>query len=179
MGAMDSVKIDTDELINLIIETPMEERSRIIEENYKTKVDNSFLTVEEVLVMYMYYVESMRPDVIARILGKSRSNIYAALERVRVKYESAKETIKLIEGIMKSIRVSFPSGERADDALMKLYTTADEKAIKVPYKSYQIKKYMRKKHIIDDYDRFVNDTELIILPGIGIYHYPRERNENK
>ncbi len=179
MGAMDSVKIGTDELIKLIIGTPIEERNRIIEENYKTKVNNSFLTVEEVLIMYMYYVESMRPDIIARILGKSRSNIYAALERVRMKYESAKETIRLIEGIMKSIRVYLPSGGRADDALIKLYTTADEKGIKVPYKSYQIKEYMRKKRIVDDYDRFVNDTELIILPGVGIYHHSRERDGNK
>ncbi len=163
------MRLDITDLIHIIINSSNAERLKLLENYSRVKVADSFLTVEEVLVMYMYYVEGRRPDEISRILGKSRSNIYATLQRAKGKLLYAGKTVIQVNAFRNAVKVMIYRNEDVDDVIKKIYNKADAKNVKLPYKSYELKDKLRSLGIIDDDDRVIDDMELIILPEIGIF----------
>ncbi len=163
------MKIDIIQLIYKLVNTEDSDKKELLERFSRSKIKDSFLTVEEVLVMYMYYVEERKPNEIALILNRSRSNVYATLQRARDKVVQAKETIKHVNAFRKAIKIRVYSGEDADDVIKRIYNVADEKNVKLPYKSYELKDELRKLKLVDEDDTVIDNTELIILPEIGIF----------
>ncbi len=163
------MKIDIIQLIDKIISSSTSDKRELLERYSRSKIKDSFLTVEEVLVMYMYYVEEKKPNEIAAILNKSRSNVYATLQRAKEKVVQAKETIKHVNAFRSAVKVKVYGGEDVDDVIKRIYNVADDKNVKLPYKSYELKDELRKLNIVDEDDTVIDDAELIILPEIGIF----------
>jgi transcriptional regulator len=167
-----SLRLKADNLVKEIIKSSEKQRAQMLEKYSRARVNNTSLTVEEVLVLYMRYVEKNRPEDIARKLNKSRSNIYAALQRVKDKLKMANETAKFIEALTEAVCVDVRSGEDADVTIRRIYSEADKLKVKLPLKSYDLKEKLKSDGLIDEFGRIKIDARIIVLPGVGIYHSP-------
>lgn len=169
MGCIFKLKnyISIEDVINYIINDESEPLIKLINENPRLKIKNTYLTLEEATIILLRSINGYTPRKIAELLGVSKSNIYSILKRLNEKIELMKNTLKLCESIEKAFSLDISPDQDAEEIVKEIYRKADEENIKLPLKSIELLKLVRT--IIEENKGRKESIKIIIIPGIGIY----------
>ncbi len=155
-------------IIDLITKGDDTVLKRFIEMYSRNRIERSFYTLEEITISLLHYIKRYTPQRIAEILGMSRSNVYAVLKRFSQKYEKAVNTINLYEAITNVIYITVRKGEPLDEVARRIYSIADKKKIKIPFRGLELINILERRDIVDERLRFKDNYRLILLPNIDI-----------
>jgi Tfx family DNA-binding protein len=156
------------EILNDILQYRFDKLSNIIKTIPRKKMSNCLLTHEEVIILALNKILGIKPDSIASILNMSRSNVYATLKRIRQKMSILRNTIRIYDAISNPIIINISRGDTLPVIIDKIFSEADKRNIKLPYRSIEVADILRREGVINDNDA-IGDHRLIIIPGLGIY----------
>lgn len=159
---------DINVILKLVLKHDFKALNKLVRTVSRKKVDGCLLTYEEVAILSMKTVLGLKPEEIAKILGVSRSNVYATLKRAQMKTRVAEKTIKLYEALTKPIIVNVSTGQNISELIDKIFYEADKKRIKLPLRSIEIAELLRKKGIMSS-ETANKKTKLIIISGLGLF----------
>ncbi len=157
-----------DKLLQLVLKGRIEEIKKLLEQYSRRRVGETLLTLEETVILLMFNVLGYRVDEIAKILGVSRSSVYAALKRAKLKSEIAEKTINFYNGLTNAIRISVNKGNDLRNVIEKIFHEADRLGLKLPFRSIEIAEELRRLGVADK-DYVVEDSLIIVIPRIGIF----------
>ena len=160
--------ISFDKLLQLVLEERIKEIKKLLEQYSRRKIGETLLTLEETVILLMINVLGYKADEIAKILGVSRSSVYAAIKRAKLKSEIAEKTINYYNGLTNTIRILVKRGDDLKRVIEKIFHEADRLGLKLPFRSIEIAEELRKLGVADE-DYIVKDSLIIIIPRIGIF----------
>ncbi len=160
--------IDFEKLLQLVLEERIEEIKKLLEQHSRRRIGETLLTLEETVILLLINVLGYKADEIAKILGISRSSVYAAIKRAKLKSEIAEKTINYYRGFTNTIRILVKRGNDLKHVIEKIFHEADRLGLKLPFRSIEIAEELRKRGVVDE-DYVVKDSLIIIIPRIGIF----------
>ncbi len=156
------------EILSDILQYRFDKLLDIIKTIPRKKISDCLLTYEEVIILALNKILGIKPDNIASMLGMSRSNVYATLKRIRRKIIFLRNTIKVYDAVSNPIIIDISRGDTLPIIIDRIFSEADKRNIKLPYRSIEVADILRREGVIDDNDA-ICDHRLIIIPGLGIY----------
>ncbi len=160
--------ISFNKILQLVLGEKIEELKMLLEKYSRRRVEETLLTLEETVILLMINVLGYKADKIAEVLGVSKSSVYAAIKRAKLKSEIAKRTIDYYNGLTSTIRIFVKRGEDLRRVIEKIFHEADRLGLKLPFRSIEIAEELRRLGVADE-DYIVKDSLIIIIPRIGIF----------
>ena len=161
--------ISFNKILQLVLGEKIEELKMLLEKYSRRRVEETLLTLEETVILLMINVLGYKADRIAEVLSVSRSSVYAAIKRAKLKSEIAKRTIDYYNGLTNTIRIFVKRGDDLRHIIEKIFHEADRLGLKLPFRSIEIAEELRRLGVADE-DYIVKDSLIIIIPRIGIFH---------
>ncbi len=160
-------EVSIEDIINHIVSGEIEPLIRMINENPRLKIKNTCLTLEEAVIILLRSINGYTPRKIAELLGVSKSNVYSILKRLSEKIELMKNTLKICESVEKVFSLEVSPNWDVEEIVKEIYRKADEENVKLPLKSIELLKLIRK--IVEENRGRRETIKIIVIPGIGIY----------
>jgi len=161
-----------EKILQLVLREKINELKMLLEKYSRRRVGETLLTLEEIVILLMINALGYKADKIAEVLGVSRSSVYAAIKRAKLKSEIAKRTIDYYNGLTNTIRIHVKRGEDLRHIIEKIFYEADRLGLKLPFRSIEIAEEFRRLGIADE-NYIAKNSLIIIIPGIGIFHIER------